>query len=174
MNAALTIFAQYGYASSSIAQVASEAGISKGLVYNYFSSKECLLKELITEMFSKIVDSLPMPEGDFSDADFRNLIDAHLKMAVEDTEMFKLYFSVFSQAHVMDLAIQEAFPKFEPLMTKMTRYYQSKGFKNPLAMMRFMSATIEGIQMHIMIDPEHFPVEEVRKILYQLVNIKGV
>ena len=47
VDAAYRLMSQKGYESTSISQIAKEAGISKGLIYNYFNSKEELLKELI-------------------------------------------------------------------------------------------------------------------------------
>ena len=47
MDAAFLLIARQGYESTSIAQIAREAGVSKGLLYNYFLSKEDLLEKLI-------------------------------------------------------------------------------------------------------------------------------
>ena len=47
LEAALHVFAQEGYHSASISKVSKYAKISKGLLYNYFESKEELLKILI-------------------------------------------------------------------------------------------------------------------------------
>jgi len=49
LAAAFKLMSVRGYESTSIAQIAKEAGISKGLMYNYFSSKEDLLKALINK-----------------------------------------------------------------------------------------------------------------------------
>ena len=42
MDAALELFAREGYSHCSISKLAAHAGISKGLMYNYFDSKEDL------------------------------------------------------------------------------------------------------------------------------------
>ena len=47
--AALELFATKGFASTSISDIAKAAGISKGLMYNYFESKEELLRAIISE-----------------------------------------------------------------------------------------------------------------------------
>lgn len=47
MEAALEQFANEGYFQSTINQISKKAGISKGLMYNYFESKEALLKAII-------------------------------------------------------------------------------------------------------------------------------
>ena len=54
MNNALELFANYGYHTTSISNISEKAGISKGLLYNYFSSKEELLKSIIDEGIKQI------------------------------------------------------------------------------------------------------------------------
>ena len=40
LTTALKIFAEEGYHASSVNKIADKANISKGLIYNYFDSKE--------------------------------------------------------------------------------------------------------------------------------------
>ena len=47
LDAALRLFAAKGFADTSMADVARAAGVSKGLAYNYFGSKEEILEELL-------------------------------------------------------------------------------------------------------------------------------
>src|SRR5688572_23264528 len=49
LEAALRVFARNGYARSTNKDVAQEAGITPGLIYHYFPSKEALLKAVIEE-----------------------------------------------------------------------------------------------------------------------------
>jgi len=42
MNTALQLFENNGYESTSISKIALTAGVSKGLMYNYFPSKVAL------------------------------------------------------------------------------------------------------------------------------------
>ncbi|WP_164516631.1 TetR/AcrR family transcriptional regulator [Minwuia thermotolerans] len=44
-----TVFAGQGYANTSIADLARANGISRGLLYHYFASKEALLSEMLHE-----------------------------------------------------------------------------------------------------------------------------
>ena len=53
LDAAFKLVAKNGYESTSISQIAKEANISKGLVYNYFESKEEILKSLVTLAFTE-------------------------------------------------------------------------------------------------------------------------
>lgn len=49
MEAGLKIFSQKGFHKTKIEEIAQEAGIGKGTVYEYFNSKEQLFKEIIRE-----------------------------------------------------------------------------------------------------------------------------
>ena len=53
LNAAFELMARNGYEATSISQIASKAGVSKGLMYNYFASKEELLQALIHSAFGE-------------------------------------------------------------------------------------------------------------------------
>jgi AcrR family transcriptional regulator len=47
--AALQVFADHGFATSTLEEVARRAGVTKGTVYLYFDSKEALLKSVVRE-----------------------------------------------------------------------------------------------------------------------------
>jgi AcrR family transcriptional regulator len=49
LDAALGVFAERGYHASSIDDIAREGGISKALIYEHFSSKQELYKELLEQ-----------------------------------------------------------------------------------------------------------------------------
>ena len=68
LNAALHVFAEQGYHSASVSSVAKAAKVSKGLMYNYFESKEEVLKTLVYEMADIMMERFPVPDGDPDDA----------------------------------------------------------------------------------------------------------
>lgn len=61
LDAALAVFAERGFAAASMEQVAARAGISKGTLYLYFSSKEELFKAVVR---AAIVPALEAAEED--------------------------------------------------------------------------------------------------------------
>ena len=50
LRAAEMLFADKGYARVSIAEIAKAAGVSKGLIYHHFPSKEGLLRQILEDM----------------------------------------------------------------------------------------------------------------------------
>ena len=51
VQAAAKVFDEFGYADATVDNVAAEAGIAKGSVYNYFASKQDLYTAVFTESF---------------------------------------------------------------------------------------------------------------------------
>lgn len=58
METALELFAHKGYFSTTISDIAKKAGISKGLLYNYFESKEALLRAIIQKSVNEVYQYL--------------------------------------------------------------------------------------------------------------------
>jgi AcrR family transcriptional regulator len=57
-EAALTAFAENGYAATRIDEVAKRAGVSKGLLYLYFKTKEELFKAVVRSFVIPKIDAL--------------------------------------------------------------------------------------------------------------------
>ncbi len=57
-EAAFSAFAEKGYAATRVAEVAERAGVSKGLLYLYFRTKEELFKAVVKSIVIRRVDAL--------------------------------------------------------------------------------------------------------------------
>ena len=58
LEAALAVFVERGFAAARLEEVAKRAGVSKGTVYLYFSSKEDLLKALVQSAIVPELDNV--------------------------------------------------------------------------------------------------------------------
>src|SRR5690625_1279159 len=58
MDIGLTLFSEKGYHSTSIQEIATEAGISKGAFYLYYQSKEDFMASSIEYIYLKIMNQL--------------------------------------------------------------------------------------------------------------------
>jgi len=58
MDVALEQFARRGFHATTIHHIAKQAGISNGLIYNYFESKEALLKAIIHKYIQEVYQYL--------------------------------------------------------------------------------------------------------------------
>ena len=101
---ALQLFAENGYENSTISSIAQAAGISKGLMYNYFKSKEELLQDIIADIndeFGNMLD--PDHDGEITDVEAAGFLDAFFDMLIYRREEMKLYYQLSFQYQVMDV-----------------------------------------------------------------------
>lgn len=166
LDAALHVFAEDSYHGSSMAAVAKRAKISKGLIYNYFKSKEEILISLVKDVFDEVMEHLHLdPEVELDKAGFIKVIEKSVDEVVKNPQRWKLYMSLSFQPDVTPILMQEMMPKIQPFMVQMTNYFISKGHEDPMTVMRYYSAVLDGVQMHVLMDPENFPVEKVKQMM---------
>lgn len=70
LNAAITLFDEKGYGNTTISEIAKKAGISKGLIYNYYNSKLDILKA--TEKIIADCETLIKSQSSVYDALYKN------------------------------------------------------------------------------------------------------
>jgi AcrR family transcriptional regulator len=167
LDAALKVFAKQGYHSATVDAIAKTAGISKGLMYNYFKSKDEMLNELMIGIMEALMcEYMPLKPGKkFTKDDIIKFINVGIDIVLQKPYYWKLYFSVFAQPEVMSIVYKKMMKMGKPYYKAIVEYFSDKGVENPAVMMRYFSAIVDGIQMHIMLDPKTFPAEEVKKLL---------
>ncbi|MFT6211826.1 MAG: AcrR family transcriptional regulator [Bacteroidia bacterium] len=166
LEAALSVFAQDSYNGASMAAVAKKAKVSKGLIYNYFKSKEEILISLVVDVFDEVMDQLDLNLGEPLTKDsFIQVIEKSVDEVVKNPQRWKLYMSLSFQPDVMPILMEQMMPKIQPFMIAVSNYFIAKGHEDPMTMMRYYSAVLDGVQMHILMDSENFPVEKVKKLM---------
>lgn len=80
LDAALEVFAESGFASARMQDVAARAGVAKGTLYLYFKDKAALFEGLIHEAIDPVLGSMEARLADFDGTtrDFLHLLFAHL------------------------------------------------------------------------------------------------
>lgn len=146
MNAALELFAREGYANCSIAQLARHAGISKGLMYNYFESKEALLVTIIEDGISEILDYFdPNHDGVLTTEELDGFIRKVFSSIRENQQFWILYISIILQPRVKEFLEGEPFSNImEQFGPMLVTYFTEMGFEDPALELLTFSALIEG------------------------------
>ena len=166
LDAALHVFAEDSYHGASMSAVAKRAKVSKGLIYNYFKSKEEILVSLVVDVFDEVVVQLDLNLDQPLDKDgFIKVIEKSVDEVVNNPQRWKLYMSLSFQPDVMPILMEQMMPKIQPFMIAVNNYFMGKGYEDPMTMMRYYSAVLDGVQMHILMDPDNFPIEKVKKLM---------
>lgn len=166
LEAALHLFAGEGYHTASVSKIARKAGVSKGLMYNYFTGKEDVLKTLVMDMFHEAMDQIDFKPGErLTREKFIHQIEVIIDLCLKNPQRWKLYMSLLFQPDVTPILMEEAMPAAAPYIAALTEYFSARGHKDPAAMVRLYSAISDGIQMQIILDPVNFPVELAKQYL---------
>ena len=134
IDAALKLFAHRGYHGTSIADIAKEAGVSKGLAYNYFKSKN----ELAEAIFSQLYVFFEQYEKIFTEVSdpyevIEIMIKGTFKHLRDNEEFWRLYTSFAFQWEVSD-RMKKLFEDVErKYLKKVENIFRKIGLKNPKA-----------------------------------------
>ncbi len=98
LDAALELFAEDGYAHTSIEKIARHAKVAKGLIYTYFKSKEDLLHQILLSGFGKV--SYDMFRRNMTPEEYVQSIEQVFDSMTEYKDFFKLYTALSVQPSV--------------------------------------------------------------------------
>lgn len=168
MDEALELFAKEGFYSVSISKIAKKAGISKGLMYNYFESKKKLLEEIVNTGFFEFTNVLNLSENEISTKEqFIELINNIILLVKEKANFWRLYFSII----VQNTGFKEMKSKIEETINfyieKIEGYFISKGSKTPMFEALLFLSMLDGVFFGYAIAPDLYPIEEIKDVIIE-------
>jgi AcrR family transcriptional regulator len=169
MDTALELFATEGFDATPISKIAEQAGISKGLLYNYFESKEDLIRQIIfngIDNITRFVD--PNRDGVLTRKEMEYFIDEIFRALQDEPHYWRLYFSLFFQPHVLRLVEKRLTVMIHTYMKMLFAYFESMGSEDAQTDAIFFGALLDGIGFQFLISPEHFPLEKVKNKLLKM------
>ena len=103
LRGALEAFGEMGFHRTTVEEVARRAGVSKGLIYNYFDSKTALLEAIIRQRVEANADLLLEVRGDDdAPARLRRLAERTVEVVLENPEAYRLTFALMLQPGMKD------------------------------------------------------------------------
>lgn len=166
LESALELFATRGYHGTSINDIAKKAGISKGLAYNYFESKQDLVRAILNTLF-EIADEMEKQidwDGDPYEA-IRTIITATFKFMEESGHFWKMYTSFSLQPVIFDESINIYKEFMQMYFDKLEKTFRKIGVQNPKAEAKIFGAILDGAGLHYFIDMEGYSLRSVKNHL---------
>jgi AcrR family transcriptional regulator len=144
IESALRLFATQGYASTPVSLIAKTAGVSQGLMYNFFSSKEELLREMISLGARDIAESM---ESYLTATDAKSAIRHHVLKTVEIVRQRKEFWRLLHAIRLQGLVIQVVEDQFQEITARVTATFE-KIFRQ----LRYPDPALEAILFLTQID----------------------
>ncbi len=169
MKVGLELFANEGFHSTSISKIAKKANISKGLIYNYFESKEDLLKQIAVTGISDVFKAFDFDkEGILTKEELIYFIKELIMLTKSQMNFWKLYFALMAQPHVIVTLGDDFMTSFESYFKKIADYFNKQGIEDGYTETRFFIAMLDGVMFNYIMDPDHFPLEKVVERIIKL------
>lgn len=165
LDASLELFALKGYDATSISMIAEKAGISKGLLYNYFSGKEALLKGLIDKLNHSESDMMK----DVFDADpnqtLENVLRVFFKELRENFQQWVFISKLSIQVDKFEFVKTLATEKNTGYIKMLEQLLTAMGIENPKEEARLIAVMFDGIGFQYMMIKEDYPLDEIENYL---------
>jgi AcrR family transcriptional regulator len=183
-DAALKVFSKKGFDQATIPDIADEAGVAVGTIYNYYQSKHDLLLSIIKSYIvsESLISLLEQPLQSNATTFFSSLINERLSIGLDNTDALQLLMSEIRRDP--ELRRQYIEQVVVPTIRLLEKYMESsiaRDTSHPLNIPIIVRAlvgmiiglsiisSIEGEQGLLQSTPRHKLVREITKLI-----LKGI
>jgi len=169
MEAALELFTKHGFHKTTIKMIAERAGVSTGLMYNYFTSKD----ELLLVMIRKAIE---MGErGLDKSREIKNPVD-HLKASIGALKGMRGEWNSRLSKLIHIIQIQpDSHPELNILLKQfhlkvnslLEEKFRELGVKSPDLEARLLPAMLTGIKLDYLLLGDDYPLDEIIDLIIE-------
>lgn len=167
LNAALKLFSANGYFNTSTREIAKQAKISNGLLYNYFKSKEQLLIEIVNKTF-KVFDNTMVSDKELSaERRISQTIEHFFKLIKNKQKLVRMMTQMGLQTGKFDFINKMISKKYTSEVKKLRQSLKEidSAFGDMEA--NLLMATLDGIMFEVLTMGDVIPVEKMKKALLE-------
>lgn len=162
LASALRLFARHGYAATSVRMIAAEAGISQGLLYNYYDGKEALLRAIFDRSMVEVRRSFERAEGGATPEErIERLIRAAFESVREDLGFWRLTYQLRMKPEVLEGVGGDVRAASEAILLHLEELLGEVEGGAAEVEARVLFGAIDGAAQHYALDPERYPLEAV-------------
>lgn len=166
LESAVDLFARHGFEGTSVRMIADAADVSAGLLYNYFESKDDVLRAIFRRSMEDVQESFARAAvGDTPAERVRRLVRAALDVVLEHLSFWRLTYAVRMQPAVMESLDDRVAAWMEAIRRDLEHRLREVGSDAPALDARVLFAAIDGAAQHYAMDPAEYPVDEVAEAL---------
>lgn len=164
LSASLELFAKRGYSATTTEQIASQAGISKGLIFTHFETKQDILLAIFDEQFERIMPRF-FQEDDARPAKDRllGIIDSWLEFIKNDPMLVRLSLHLnLDDEYRKLMRNKKTIAYFDNFVAQMTKMVKDSGSDKPELDTFILMFMFDGIVANYTVAPELFPIDAIK------------
>jgi AcrR family transcriptional regulator len=159
---ALRLFAEHGYDRTTVKMIADSAGISQGLIYAHFASKDDLLLAIFEQSMRDIQESFAAAgTGGDPEERFERYVRGCFDLLRRNLDFWRLSYGVRMQASVLE-RLGDRVPRWTAEIRRtLERFLRAIGVRSPRVEAEVLFALIDGVSQHYALAPESYPLDRV-------------
>lgn len=168
LSSALELFAERGFSATSVRSLAERAGVSLGLLYNYFDGKLDLLRAIFARGSEEVDETFAAAEAAAPSESLMVLVRAAFETVRRNRQFWKLSYQLRMQADVLADIGPEIAARGAAIRSRIEELLVQTGARDASLRATLLFAAIDGVAQHYVLDPEHYPLDAVTEDLILL------
>jgi AcrR family transcriptional regulator len=173
LEAALELFAQESFHGATVSKLARKAGVSKGLIYNYFDSKEDLLLRLFDHLLA-VSEADMMPDAALPAAErFRMITEASFALIESQDKHWRFATTIIVQPDVQAIIHDYSVQVVENKIGYFLDLFAELGHADPKTAAYAYGALMDGIGFGYLSLGADYPLARMKAyVLAQFIKTK--
>lgn len=173
LDSALELFARHGFAGTPVRTIAESAGVSQGLLYNYFEGKAGLLRAIFERGSVEVRGTLEAAEAARPSEALAVLVRAAFDAVRRNREFWKLTYQLRMQPDVMADVGPEIVARAGRIRRRIEELLERAGIENAGVRATLLFAAVDGTAQHYVLDPDRYPLDAVASELIERLGAPG-
>lgn len=174
VTAAIQLFSKKGYQQVSVSEIAKSANVAKGLIYNYFESKEKILQEITENIFGEMIEYMSVMEKESEPLKrMELLVRSSIQLFKEKKDYYRLIMPLLLQPSFSEKLHKKMSSFIKVLIQDIELSLEKMGIENAKMEALKIGAMIDGIALHyLFVYREGYPIDEMQ--IYLTKHIKNL
>ncbi len=164
LNAAISLFSSIGYFSTSVSKIAQKAGVSKGLLYNYFESKDHLLLAIVDKTMNLLDNAFKIEKKDLDPNEELIIIIEKMFGIIKNHRGFlRMLIPLSMQIKEFEFINDMIYKKYDEYVKKTEILLEKLDYQTPEDEARLLLATLDGVMYQYLVIGDNLPYEKIKE-----------
>jgi len=161
----MQLFSSQGYLSTSMADIAKDAGVSKGLLYNYFEGKESILLAILNQAKEEGDEIMQITEKVSPKGHLKNILSRFFDSSKENIAFYRMIFPIAFQVHKFPFLQELMKESRDKYLGDLIHAFEQLNYEDPEMEAWNLAALTDGMMVHMIHLEEEFQLERMKKFL---------
>jgi len=180
IDAAGKIMANKGIKQTTLADIAREAGISRGTLFYYYASKNDLIYDILEKHLSDLTDAIfaSLPRSRSNTADLASVLQNALTGLIQDENSARINLYLLQEAIIDGSDLKDRFAvKYqtwrELISGQIARAFGISDSRRLSALGTLLLAMIDGLTIQFLLAPQSVNFQEVAQQMVRMISAGG-